>query len=72
MAKEKTNLKGSKKLQTDLNGPEERSDLNDTQNNLNDDLNDLEDDKNVINPFIAGFSSSIIIHLNLFIRMCKW
>ena len=50
MVKEKTNLKGSKKLQKDLNDPEEKSDLNDTQNNLNDDLNDLEDDKNVKNP----------------------
>ena len=50
MVKEKKNLKGSKKLKKDLNDPEEKSDLNDTQENLNDDLNDLGEDENVKNP----------------------
>jgi len=50
MVKEKKNLKGSKKLKKDLNDPEEKSDLNDTQENLNDDLNDLGEDENEKNP----------------------
>ena len=50
MVKEKKNLKGSKKLKKDLNDPEEKSDLNDTQENLNDDLDDLGEDEKVKNP----------------------
>ena len=50
MAREKRNLKGSKTLKKDLNDPEEKRDLNDTQDNLNDDLNDLGEDENVKNP----------------------
>ena len=41
MTREKKNLKGSKKLKTDLNDQEELRDLNDTQENSNEDLNDL-------------------------------
>jgi len=41
MAREKKNLKGSKKLKTDLNDQEEERDLNDTQENTNKDLKDL-------------------------------
>lgn len=50
MVKEKKNLKGSKKLKKDLNDPEEKSDLNDTQDNLNDDLNDLGEDEDLKTP----------------------
>ena len=45
MAREKRNLKGSKKLKKDLNDQEELRDLNDTQENLNEDLKDLEKDE---------------------------
>ena len=41
MVKEKTNLNGSKKLKTDLNDPNNLSDLNDTQVNPNEETNDL-------------------------------
>ena len=45
MAREKRNLKGSKKLKKDLNDQEELRDLNDTQENLNEDRNDLGEDE---------------------------
>ena len=50
MAREKRNLKGSKKLKKDLNDQEEKRDLNDTQENLNEDLKDIEEDNELKNP----------------------